>query len=117
MTNSEVTNLYDCPRPTSPEEEEFFETLWSVPGTRIERIVSVGHSSAPDFSYDQDEDEWVLVLQGHAELELEDGRRVELGHGDWFPIPARCRHRVARTSSEPACIWLAVWAASGKSRQ
>ena len=35
-------------------------------GIRIERIVSRGHTSPPDFWYDQPQAEWVIVLAGSA---------------------------------------------------
>ena len=80
-------------------------------GPRIERIVSEGHVSPEGFWYDQDEPEWVALLQGTAELEFEDGRRHPMEAGDWLAIPAHERHRVAYTSSAPPCVWLAVFGA------
>ena len=77
---------------------------------RVERIVSRGHRSPEDFWYDQEEDEWVLMLQGHAELEIE-GRPepVLLEPGDSLLLPAHCRHRVARTAEDEDTVWLAVF--------
>ena len=56
--------------PVTPAPEEFLEVLASgkAEAFRIERIVSHGHISPPDFWYDQDELEFVAVLQGSAEL-------------------------------------------------
>ena len=56
-----------------PEDlpEEFFESLVSGSAFRLERIVSRGHTTAPDTWFDQAEDEWVLVLQGQATLRFE----------------------------------------------
>ena len=48
--------------------EELIETLIQSDGVRIERIVSHGHASPEGFWYDQDEHEWVVVLQGAARL-------------------------------------------------
>jgi cupin 2 domain-containing protein len=87
---------------------EAFELLLSRPGLSIERIVSHGHASPPDFWYDQDEDEWVMVVAGRAAIGFEDGREVELGPGDWLSLPAHCRHRVLRTATPT--VWLAVYA-------
>lgn len=42
------------------------------PGLRIERIISTGQSSAPDFWYDQPEAEWVVLLSGAARLRFAD---------------------------------------------
>jgi quercetin dioxygenase-like cupin family protein len=45
--------------------------------------------------YDQDGDEWVLLVAGSARLRIdgEDADR-ELRAGDWILLPAHCRHRV-----------------------
>lgn len=44
--------------PEVPEKEERIETLGEgLNGLKIERILSFGQSSPPDFRYDQDEDE------------------------------------------------------------
>ena len=88
---------------------EFVELLAQQPGVRIERIISAGHASAPGFWYDQDEDEWVAVLQGTGTLQWEDGRVTPMAAGDWLLIPARKKHRVEYTSQEPPCVWLAVF--------
>jgi len=91
----------------TPSGDEFVETLLESCDVRIERIVSAGQVSPPGFWYDQDEDEWVALLEGRAELQYADGRSVTLTRGDWVLIPARCRHRVAYTDSH--CVWLAVF--------
>lgn len=102
-----LKNLFaDLPPDTSRES---FENLLNVPGLRIERIVSYGQASAPDFWYEQETDEWVIVLQGSASLEVE-GRDnlVVLEPGDHFWIPAGLRHRVNSTAPHGPTIWLAV---------
>lgn len=91
-----------------PGADEAFELILSRPGLRIERIVSHGQASPPGFWYDQAEEEWVMVVEGHATIAFEDGRELELGAGDWVRLPARCRHRVARSASPT--VWLAVFA-------
>jgi len=91
-----------------PGPEERFDTLFASPGTRIERIVSHGHASPPGFWYDQEQAEWVMVVQGEAVLVFADGERQALAPGDWLLIPAGCRHRVAATG--PDTVWLAVHA-------
>lgn len=93
--------------------EELVEPLAAGPGVRVERIVSRGHCSPEGFWYEQAEDEWVLLVAGSAELELEDGRRLTLSPGDWVDIPAGLRHRVTRTAPDRDTIWLAVWRAPG----
>ncbi len=93
--------------PEGAAEEETLELL-SGSGTRIERIVSNRQVSPPGFWYDQDEDEWVMILKGAAELEFEDGGSHEMGAGYWLRIPAHVRHRVAWTCEDGPTVWLAV---------
>ena len=93
--------------PVTRTDEEFVEILKSGQ-VRIERIVSEGHVSPPGFWYDQNEWEYVAVLQGSAELETLNGK-IWLNAGDWVMIPAHEKHRVSYTSSEPPCVWLAVF--------
>jgi cupin 2 domain-containing protein len=89
-------------------EQEFFEDLHASAGVRIERILSKGHTTPPGEWYDQDEDEWVALLEGDAAIAYDDGSSVNLSPGDYLYIPAHRRHRVARTSADPVCVWLAV---------
>ena len=85
---------------------EEFLTLFENTSVKIERIVSHAQASPAGFWYDQEEDEWVVVLRGTATLEFAGGEQVELKEGDYLTIPRHVRHRVARTSEET--IWLAV---------
>ncbi len=87
--------------------DEVVQTLHSTEHLRIERIVSQGHASPPDFWYDQAEHEWVLLIQGAARLRLDD-EVVELKPGDFLDIPAHRRHRVEWTSPDQQTIWLAI---------
>ena len=91
--------------PTGGGREEFM-TLIESSGTRVERIVSHSHVSPPGFWYDQDEEEWVLVVRGSATLEFASGELVELKAGDYLTIARHAKHRVACSSKET--IWLAV---------
>ena len=93
--------------PLGRAEEEILP-LAKGSGTRIERIVSCGHASAPGFWYDQDGPEWVALLQGEAMLEFADGQSVRLRPGDHLTIAAHVRHRVAWTSADPPVVWVAV---------
>lgn len=107
MTTNACLNLFDYPDSSSGGET--FADLLSVPGLRIERIVSYGQASPPDFWYDQNWDEWVIVLDGEAHLELEGKEEpLVLRRGDHAWLPAGCRHRVAYTSADPPALWLAV---------
>ena len=88
---------------------EEFAALVEGGGVRIERIVSTGQRSPEGFWYNQDQDEWVVVLKGHATLEMEgDEAGFEMKPGDWILIPARHRHRVAATADDKPTVWLAV---------
>ena len=87
--------------------DELVQTLHSTEHLRIERIVSQGHASPPDFWSDQAEHEWVLLIQGAARLRLDD-KVVELKPGDFLNIPAHRRHRVEWTSPDQQTIWLAI---------
>ncbi|VAW41621.1 hypothetical protein MNBD_DELTA03-1058 [hydrothermal vent metagenome] len=86
---------------------EFIETICSSQKIRIERIVSRGHKSAPDFWYDQKDNEWVIVLKGEAEIEFESGGKLHLATGAYLNIPAHKRHRVSWTG-EGKTVWLTV---------
>jgi cupin 2 domain-containing protein len=94
---------------SQPAAEEKVETLYQRPGLRIERIVSTGQVSPDGHWYDQDSDEWVLVVKGSARLRIEgEAQDRELGEGDYVFLPAHCRHRVAWTRREPPTVWLAI---------
>lgn len=88
--------------------EEQFDVLLERGRVRIERIVSRGHSSPETGWYDQEQNEWVVVLRGAAVVAFEDGRSVTLKQGDFLDIPAHSRHRVDWTDPEVATVWLAV---------
>lgn len=88
--------------------EELFETLVKTDNIHIERIVSKGHTSPKAGWYDQDKNEFVLLLKGTARLEFEDGRVVSMGEGDWLEIVAHERHRVVWTDEERETVWVAV---------
>lgn len=96
-------NLFaDLPLVTSGED---FRALLRQPNLVIERIVS---SAAPEpVLYDQEQDEWVLLVEGRATIEIA-GEAMDLSPGDYVFIPARTPHRVLSTVPEPRCIWLAV---------
>jgi cupin 2 domain-containing protein len=88
--------------------DEITETLVQAKHVRIERIVSQDHASPPDFWYDQDENEFVLLMQGAARLRFEDSV-VEMKPGDRLNIPPHQRHRVEWTTPSEKTLWLAVF--------
>ena len=109
MQNSEKppSNIYAAiPADIS---SEIFQDLVKSPNVRIERILSKGHIS-PDFGwYDQDESEWVMVMEGKATIAFEDGRSVSLSKGDHLNIPPHCKHKVSWSDPHCVTIWLAVF--------
>ena len=107
MAAMQGSNIFD----NIPSElpEELSNELASGRRFRLERIVSRGHASPEGFWYDQEEDEWVLLIAGAARLDFDDGRSVSLAAGDHLLIPAHCRHRVAWTDPAQQTVWLALF--------
>ena len=110
-------NLWrDLPAPGGAED---IRILVGRPGMRIERIVSQAHANPPGFWYDQDEDEFVLLVSGAATLSIrnaaEETRTVHLGPGDWLHLPAHCAHRVEATAPDQPTLWLAAFFPDGQS--
>ena len=80
-----MTNLFtDVPHPLP---DELVTTLLEAADVRIERIVSHGHASPEGFWYDQQQNEWVVLLTGAARLRFED-ETVDMKPGDFVNIPA-----------------------------
>ncbi len=102
MTSNIFTDL-----PTNLPDE-LFTTLLEADNLRIERIVSHGHASPEGFWYDQDQHEWIVVLQGAARLSI-DVESKEMKPGDCIHIPAHQRHRVEWTTPDEPTVWLAVF--------
>jgi cupin 2 domain-containing protein len=86
--------------------EEHFLTLLENAAVQIQRIVSDFHRGSSDVWYDQDHDEWVIVLRGNAVLQFEGGELIELKAGDYLMILSHVKHRVEYTA--PQTIWLVV---------
>ena len=102
----DAPNLFADLPTTLPRE--LFTTLLDRPGLRVERIVSLGHASPPDFWYDQPADEWVLLVRGAARLRFEIDDPIELTPGSYVNIPARRKHRVEWTTPAEPTVWLAI---------
>jgi len=86
-----------------PDTGERFTELAQMGNVVVESIVS---SASPDDGvYLQAQDEWVMLVDGSAELDV-DGDHVSLTAGDWMLLPAGVPHRVLRTSD--GARWLAV---------
>ena len=92
-------------------QNEVFQTLAQGRDVVIERIVSQGQRSAEGFWYEQEREEFVMVVTGWATLRRELEGRVEsidLGPGDCLTIPALQRHRVEWTDPQRPTVWLAI---------
>jgi cupin 2 domain-containing protein len=103
LTGNLITDL-----PINADDPESFETLINTEEILIERIVTNQSFSAPGNWYNQERDEWVLLLQGRAKIEFEKKEMHSLEKGDFLFIPAYKRHRVNVVSKSPNCIWLAI---------
>jgi cupin 2 domain-containing protein len=91
-------------------KDELFQTILQTPCFRVERIVSHGHYSPDGFWYDQDENEWVILLKGSAGLRFEDQDGIlVLNPGDYIHINEHQKHRVEWTDTRQETIWLAVY--------
>lgn len=88
---------------------ELFQTLAAGEDVIIERILSNGHSSPAGCYYEQDRDEWVILLRGSACLSFPASGEIRvLKPGDYLNIPAGLKHRVEWTDPNQPTIWLAV---------
>lgn len=88
---------------------EIFEDIIIAEKLRIERIVSKGQISPDTGWYDQNENEWVIVLSGYGVIEYIDGVKVTLRQGDYLNIKANEKHRVIETSCDETTVWLAIF--------
>ncbi len=99
-------NIYDAIPDNLPEEH--IESMLTHGSVRIKRIVSKGHTSPAEGWYDQDDNEWVLVVEGAGTVRFEDGTETTLAKGDYVHIPAHTRHKVVWTDPDRVTVWLAV---------
>ena len=86
----------------APATGERAEEMVRVRNLVIEQVLS---GTVAPVDYDQDEDEFAVVLEGAAVLDVA-AERVELSAGDWVLLPARTPHRLLHT--EPGTSWLTV---------
>jgi len=93
-------NIYDF---TTPQSGETFTTLLEHKNIKINRIVSSDHLEETE--YIQEEDEWLVLLEGEATLLLNQTKKT-LTKGDTLFIPSKTRHRVLNT--QHGTIWLTL---------
>jgi cupin 2 domain-containing protein len=111
MRKTPLNLFQDIPREL---HQELTEKLIQQDFFRLERIVSQGQVSPSGFWYDQDEHEWVAILSGKAQLQIEGQvQLVTLYPGDTFHLPAHMKHRVVYTAPDQDTIWLALFWKSG----
>lgn len=88
--------------------EELFETIIKNDHVHIERIVSYGQVTADEQWYEQEKNEWVLLVKGAARIQFSDGGLMHLEAGDYINIAAHTKHRVEWTQENSETIWLAI---------
>ncbi|MFK5975211.1 MAG: cupin domain-containing protein [Sulfurovum sp.] len=86
-----------------PKKNEEFKLLLEHKNIKIMRIVSSDKLQSQE--YKQDEDEWVLILEGKATL-IVDSKKIKLSKGDTLFIPAKSRHKIKKVKK--GTVWLAV---------
>ncbi len=93
-----------------PEEiyDEIFDLIIETDSVKIERIVSKGHTSPESGWYDQESNEWVIVLKGEAKILIENEGEKHLVKGSYMNIPAHRKHKVVWTKKDSETIWLAI---------
>jgi cupin 2 domain-containing protein len=89
---------------------EIAEEIIKSGGIKIERILSTGQTTPEGKWLKGNNDEWVILLKGKAELLFYNNQKMLLKEGDYIFIPHGCKHRVTYTSRKPHCVWLAVHA-------
>lgn len=91
-------------------KDELIEIIIHTSSFRMERIVYQGHCSPGGFWYDQNENEWVILLKGSAGLRFDDKEELVVLHpGDYLHIDRYQRHRVEWTDPGQETVWLAVY--------
>ncbi len=85
--------------------EEIFNNLLSHKNVKINKIISPPNFVSEQFI--QDEDEWVILLQGSAILEINQ-KITELVKDSYIFIPAKTPHKILSTEPNIKTIWLAV---------
>jgi cupin 2 domain-containing protein len=89
-------------------KKEVFEDILNAENLKVERIISYPDSIPENQWYDQDNEEWVLLLKGSATLEFSNNEIIELFPGDFILIPAHMKHKVNKVDKNAPTIWLAL---------
>ena len=86
-----------------PKKDEQFDNIFEKKGIKITRIVSSRIENKKEFL--QKENEWVIVLEGEALLEM-NKKIYRLKKGDFLFIEANTPHKLLKTKE--GTLWLAV---------
>jgi len=97
-----LNSLFSLKKPQNGEES--FSILFENPHIRIEGIRS--NQKMLGEIYDQQEDEWVLLVKGQASLRIKENL-YELQSGDFLFIPKHTPHQVVSTDEDT--LWLGVF--------
>ena len=103
----DIENIFKIPELNKFDGDEFFNTILKKGNLKIERIVSKPFFNSDAHWYDQESDEWVLLLSGTAKIEFEDEIKTLIS-GNYLFIPSHKKHRVIDTRGTSPCIWLAI---------
>lgn len=95
-------NIYTLENP-APNTEHFI-TLHQNNSIKIETIRS--HLLQPGELYNQEHDEWVLLIRGRAQLRV-DEKVINLEEGESIFLPKHTPHQVLLTSED--ALWLGVF--------
>ncbi|MDU5324887.1 MAG: cupin domain-containing protein [Peptoniphilus harei] len=84
-------------------EEEIEEKIYEDEGIKVIRTLSLDQVTG---FYDQEELAIVFLLRGKAQIEYEDGRRLDLGEGDSLVIRP---HEIHKVSWQEKAVWLCIF--------
>ncbi len=96
-----VENLYDIDKVVDIGED--VKSILKYKNIVIKRIVSSENLEVCTFS--QEEAEWVLLVEGSAEISMKN-RNYILKRGDFIFIPKKQEHTILKV--ETGTIWLAI---------
>ncbi len=93
-----------------PQEisDEILDLIIENDAVKIERIISKGHTSPESGWYDQETNEWVILLRGEANILIENEGVKSMVPGSYINIPAHQKHKVIWTKENTETIWLAI---------
>ncbi len=97
-----MKNIFDLHTPQV--DEETILTFLKKNGVEIKGIMSNTLSTKREFT--SDKDEWVVLLQGCAKIEMQN-TIYKLKKGDTIFIPANTKHTLIKTKK--TAFWLSVY--------